>query len=395
MSTWCFVAGFCCRFISLHELFSAKIAVMGFFIAYAFMGLAVLTKGLIGVVLPGLVFGAFMLVRRDWRMIVAAKLHLGIPIFLLVTMPWFYLVQQATDGRWLSEFIYIHHVQRFTAGAGHRQPVYYYLTTLPADFLPWTIFAIPALIARWPYRQALQDVSSQLCLCWFLAILLFFTISDTKRELYLLPLLPTVALLVACYLDSLGAEPDAQGAYLRWLTAAFFALLALGAFLVPAAAWWLRPDALLPLLPAALVLTIGGALIAAYLLQRELRRAMVAIVALMTLSIVAAALWIFPYLENFKSPRAFALEIKRLVPASAPLYIYADTMHDFNYYAEREVIPVLTSPAVLEKLLESGQTGFLLVRERDFARLPMLSRTWVIASDGKGRMPWHLVEFKR
>ena len=389
---------FCCCFL-LSVYFAARTFLRKdrglILFAYVFMGLAVLTKGLIGVVLPGLVFGAFMFVRRDWGMIMAAKLHLGIPIFLLVTMPWLYLVQQATDGRWLSEFIYIHHLQRYTAGAGHRQPVYYYLTTLPTDFLPWTIFAIPALIARWPYRQASKDVSSQLCLCWFLAILLFFTISDTKRDLYLLPLLPTVALFVACYLDSLGAELDAQCAYLRWLAAGFFALLALGAFLVPAAAWWLRPDALLPLLPASLVLTIGGALVAAYLLQRKLCRAMAAIVALMTLSMVAAAFWIFPYLENFKSPRPFALEIKRVVPASAPLYIYADSMHDFNFYSEREVMPVLTSSAVLAKLLKTGQTGFLLVRERDFARLPMLSRTWVIASDGKGRMPWHLVEFKR
>jgi 4-amino-4-deoxy-L-arabinose transferase-like glycosyltransferase len=336
-----------------------------------------------------------MIVRRDWRMIAAAKLYLGIPIFLLVTVPWVYLVQQATDGHWLSEFIYIHHLKRYVAGAGHRQPVYYYLTTMPADFLPWTIFAIPALIARWPYRQALKDVASQLCLCWFMAILLFFTISDTKRDLYLLPLLPTVALLIACYGVSLRDERDVLGAYLRWLTAGFFALLALGAFLVPAAAWRLRPDAWLAMLPATLVLTIGSALVAAYLLRRELRKAMMAIVALMTLSIIAAALWILPYLENFKSPRAFALEIKRLVPVSVPLYIYADTMHNFNYYAEREVIPLLTSPAVLEKLLQTGQSGFLLVRERDFARLPMLSRTWVIASDRKGRMPWHLVEFKR
>jgi 4-amino-4-deoxy-L-arabinose transferase-like glycosyltransferase len=390
---------FCCWFLlSVYfaaRTFLGKAREYEILLAYAFMGLAVLTKGLIGVVLPGLVFGAFMLVRRDWRMIAAAKLHLGIPIFLLVTVPWFYLVQQTTDGRWLSEFIYIHHLKRYIGGAGHRQPVYYYLMTLPADFLPWTIFAIPALIARWPYRQALRDVESQLCLCWFLAILLFFTISDTKRDLYLLPLLPTLALFVACNLDALGAEPVAQCGYRRWLTAGFFALLALGAFLVPAVAWWLQPDALLPLLPASLVLTIGGALVAAYLLQREFCRAMVAIVALMTLSTVAAALWIFPYLENFKSPRPFALEINRVVPASAPLYIYADTMHDFNFYAEREVIPVLTSPAVLAKLLKTGQTGFLLVRERDFARLPMLSRTWIIASDGKGRMPWHLVEFKR
>jgi len=391
---------FCCWFM-LSVYFAARTFLgkdrggYGILYAYVFMGLAVLTKGLIGVVLPGLVFGVFMIVRRDWRMIAAAKLHLGIPIFLLVTVPWFYLVQQATDGRWLSEFIYIHHFKRYVAGAGHRQPFYYYLTTLPIDLLPWTIFAIPALISRWPYRQALKQVANQLCLCWFMAILLFFTASDTKRDLYLLPLLPTVAFLIASHWDSLGGERDGSGVYLSWLTAGCFALLTLGAFLVPAAVWRHRPDALLPLLPATLVLTGGSALVATYLLRRELSRALIAIVALMTLVIFATALWIFPYLENFKSPRAFALEIKRLVPLSVPLYIYADTMHNFNYYAEREVIPILTSPAALEKLLQTGQSDFLLVKERDFAKLPMLSRSWVIASDRKAAMPWHLVEFKR
>ena len=111
----------------------------------------------------------------------------------------------------------------------------------------------------------------------------------------------------------------------------------------------------------------------------------------MTVSIVTAVLWVLPYLETFKSPRPFALEINRFVPATAPLYIYADTMHDFNYYAEREKIPVLNSPSAVENLLTAAQPGFLLVKERDLGRLPMLPRSWVIASDRKGRMPWHLV----
>jgi len=361
--------------------------------AYAFMGLAVLTKGLIGIVLPGLIFVSLMLLRRDWRMIGAAKLHLGIPILLLVTAPWFYLVQEATKGRWLREFIYVHHLQRYTAGLGHRQPVYYYLTTLPADFLPWTIFAIPAVIARWPYRSGVRTFSSQLCLCWFLAILLFFTISDTKRELYLLPVLPTAALFVACFLDPRGAERNVNGPDLRWLTAGFFGTLALGGVVVPAAAWRFRPDAFLPLLPASTVLTVGGGWVAVLLLRRCAVRAIIATVALMSLSVVTAVLWVFPYLETYKSSRPFAEEIKKFVPATVPLYIYKDTMHDFNYYTARERIPVLNSPTAVEKLLVAKYPGYLLVKERDFARMLMLPRSWVIASDHKGRMSWHLVRF--
>ena len=73
--------------------------------AYVFMGLAVLAKGLIGIVLPALLLAAFAMVRRDWRIIVDAKLQMGFPIFLLVAAPWFYLVNSATDGKWLADFI--------------------------------------------------------------------------------------------------------------------------------------------------------------------------------------------------------------------------------------------------------------------------------------------------
>ena len=386
---------FCCWFL-LSIYFAAR-TILGkghayeILFAYVFMGLAVLTKGLIGVVLPGLVFASFMLVRRDWRMVRVAQLHLGIPILLLVTLPWFFLVDRATDGRWLNEFIYLHHLQRYTAGAGHRQPIYYYLTTLPVDLLPWTIFAIPALIACWLDRRALKHVSTQLCLCWFAAIFLFFTFSDTKRELYLLPLLPTVALFIACYMEPLATDRNANNAPCRWITVSFFALLALGAMLVPVVAWRIRADAVQPLLPASLVLASGGASAALLLLRRHMGKAILAIVVLMGSATITAVLWVFPYLEPFKSPRPFAREIVQLVPPSAPLYIFADTMHDFNYYAEREVIPVLSSASAVESVLTRIQPGFLLVRERELAKLPMLPRSWVIARDRKGRTPWHLL----
>src|SRR3972149_4713292 len=76
--------------------------------AYVFMALATLTKGLIGVVLPALVLVAFVVVRRDWRLLREARLPLGIPLFLLIAAPWFYLVDQATGGKWLHAFFFPH-----------------------------------------------------------------------------------------------------------------------------------------------------------------------------------------------------------------------------------------------------------------------------------------------
>jgi 4-amino-4-deoxy-L-arabinose transferase-like glycosyltransferase len=128
---------------------------------------------------------------------------------LSLLVPWIYLVKRY---RWAmaADFIFVHHVQRYTDGADHRQPFYYYFTTLPVDFLPWTIFAIPAAVAYFPYRQLKEwPVSTFFFLC-FAVIFLFFSASDPKRDLYLLPLLPRLALLVGNYIDDLPAVSYAR-----------------------------------------------------------------------------------------------------------------------------------------------------------------------------------------
>jgi 4-amino-4-deoxy-L-arabinose transferase-like glycosyltransferase len=360
-------------------------------LAYLFVALATLTKGLIGIVLPGLLFAALMLTRRDRRMIVDAKLHLGVPIFFLVAGPWFYLVARATDAKWLTDFIYIHHIQRYTAGAGHRQPFYYYLTTLPADFLPWTVFVIPALLAYRPYRSKCADPTVQFFLLWFLTVFLFFTLSDTKRDLYLLPLLPTLALLVGKYLDDLGGGKLAQDAVYRWMTVGFFASVAVCGFCLPLVAWYIRRDAFSAILPASIALLVSGICAAIFVRRRQPLMLAASVAAMMALTVICASIAIMPYLENFKSPRPFAQKVTGIVPPAAPIYIYADTMNDFNYYTGREIIPVLPAASAVDALLARGQGGYLLVKDRDLRRLTQLPREWIVASDERGATRWHLI----
>ena len=90
-----------------------------------------------------------------------------------------------------------------------------------------------------------------------------------------------------------------------------------------------------------MTLAVGGALTVYFIWRHRPLRAATAVVSLMTLGIICAAQWIFPYVEQFKSRRSFAVEINQLVPRNLPLYIYADTMNDFNFYLERVVMPVL------------------------------------------------------
>lgn len=362
-----------------------------FLLAYAFTALATLTKGLIGAVLPGLILLIFAVAKRQWRSLSEWHVPAGILVFLVITVPWFAWVGVATDGRWLGDFILTHHVQRYTAGLGHRQPFYYYLVNFPVDFLPWTVFAVPAIFANRPRAQRLKEPIPQFLLIWFLAVFLFFSFSDTKRALYLLPLFPPAAFFVAGYFADLLSGELHQDALYLWLARIFFHLLWVGSLTLPVAAWFLQREALPISIPLALLM-IAGALIALFSLARRMPAGVFCSTALtMAAGMIYAAIWVLPYMDQFKSPRPFASEVTKRVPPSRTLYIFADTMNDFNFYTAREVIPVLSTTAEVKNLLAQAEGAYMVVRERDLKRLGLEGEVRTVAAAAVGGKEWRLV----
>jgi 4-amino-4-deoxy-L-arabinose transferase-like glycosyltransferase len=362
-------------------------------LTYVFMGLAVLAKGLIGIVLPALLLVAFVLVRRDWSIVVDAKLPLGIPIFLMIVAPWFYLVNNVTDGKWLADFIYVHHIERYLDSAGHRQPFYYYLTTLPADFLPWTVFAIPAAFAYFPYRQLKQRPIPQLFFLWFAVVFLFFSMSDTKRDLYLLPLLPPVALLVGNYIDDLAQGRLSESTLYQWMGQLFFGGVIVSGLALPIGGWIVRRDTFWISLPVAIILMIGGILTVVFIRKRRPLQVVAAVALVMTLATVCLSIWILPYVDQFKSRRLFSLEVQKIVPATAPLYIYADRMHDFNFYTERETIAVLSSRGEVAELFRQPGDRYILIKDPDLKTLNIFRAKQILVTRSVGSTTWNLVAF--
>lgn len=366
-----------------------------FLLAYGLMGVATLTKGFIGIVLPGLILLCYVALRRDWRGVFSWRLPAGAAIFFLVTLPWFAQVTLATDGRWLEEFVFVHHIQRYISGAGHEQPFYYYLLNFPGDFLPWTFFLLPAIAAYRPWRRALKDPVTLFFFLWFAVIFLFFSLSDTKRALYLLPLFPPVALCVGHYFHRLIRGEIAQGAAYRGLAYALFGLICVAGLALPVGAWQFQPDALWLSFPTAAPLVGGG--LAGILGVRGRRPPLVfgatGFTALST--ILCASLWAFPFADQYKSARPLALEVKRLAPSNEPLYVYADTMNDFNFYTGREVIPVVSSAADVDSKVAQTGGAHLLIRERDFKRARFAAPMKIMAQGRVGGKIWYLVRLGR
>jgi 4-amino-4-deoxy-L-arabinose transferase-like glycosyltransferase len=358
--------------------------------AYALMALATLTKGLIGVVLPGLILLAFVALRWEWRRLLEWRLFTGGALFLLIAAPWFSLIAAATGGEWLEKFIYLHHLQRYTDPLGHREPFYYYLVNFPADFLPWTVFLLPALFAHKKDFARLRQPLPLFLFLWFAAIFLFFSLSDSKRSLYLLPAFPPAALFAGRYFDRLIEGELSPTALHRWPAWAFFGALGLAGAVLPFAVWFFQRPWTALSLPLSLLL-MGGAWTAAASVRRRLPFVTVLATALIVLStMVYAAGWILPEVDRYKSPRFFASEVRKLVPPEEPLYIYADTMNDFNFYLERDTLPILSSPEEIEREISRNGGAYLLINERDLGRIAQRKHLTVLVRAQIGGKKWHL-----
>jgi hypothetical protein len=162
----------------------------------------------------------------------------------------------------------------------------------------------------------------------------------------------------------------------------------------------LRRDAFGISIPVALAIGVG-ALIAVYFLWRRAPwQLFLAMALMMAGSGLVASVWVLPYLDRFKSPRPLALAINAKVPPDAPLYIYADTMNDYNFYTRREIIPVLSSRPGGQAPALADQAGYLLIRDRDLERNHPLPDDKVLVSQSVGGKTWNLVsladvEFRR
>lgn len=202
-----------------------------YLLVYVFSGLAVLAKGLLGLVIPGLIIGGLLVVTRDWALLKELRLPLGAVLFLAVTAPWHLAVGWANEGFFGFYFIN-EHLLRFL-NKRHLidyapLPLWLFLAMALVWSFPWSTFlpfAWRQLIPR--DQETRQGRAAWIIPCWIAAVLGFFALTPARLEYYSLPVLPAFALWVGRFWDEALADPK-QRARLRWSLACLL-VLSLGA----------------------------------------------------------------------------------------------------------------------------------------------------------------------
>ena len=170
-------------------------------LAWAALGLAVLSKGLIGAALPAAALIVYTLWSRDWALWKRMHFWSGLMVFFAVAAPWFVVVSLRNPE--FFHFFFIHeHIDRFLTKAHSRLgPPWYFVPILIVGMLPWTLLMIDAC-ARSFRREALGGFQpKRFLMSWILFVFVFFSVSSSKLPSYILPVFPALALLMGEYLS--------------------------------------------------------------------------------------------------------------------------------------------------------------------------------------------------
>jgi 4-amino-4-deoxy-L-arabinose transferase-like glycosyltransferase len=300
-------------------------------VTWAALGLAVLSKGIVALVLAGATLTVYMAATRDLSPLRRLQLRAGVPLFLVITVPWFWLVQRRNP-EFLQFFFVREHFERFlTTIADRVEPFWYFIPIVAVALLPvlsnwrsWTLAKIEGERSDTEFRAEL------FLLIWCAVVFVLFSVSQSKLATYVMPIMPPLAVALARVTRSQAdAFPRA-----KWLSIGFMLLIAAALAFVAwrrmGAAW---PSSLAWAMAAGLT-CIGYVIFDGALAQRgaALRWSALAAVSIACYQILALC-----YAATFpaRSGAEIAAQAGRSIDSGTMLYSVGQYRHSVAFYLRR------------------------------------------------------------
>lgn len=333
---------------------------------YLVIAAAVYAKGPPGLVFPLLLIIVFYWKRREER----RKTHWAIGLLAVVLLVglWYVPARMSVgaavtggDETAISGGLFRQTIGRFILGVSHANPPWYYLETLPVDWLPWTFFLPYTALYVWRRRK--EGPAMWLLLAWIVPAFFFFSISIGKRAIYLLPIFPAMSILIArSVLDLIDGERSAWRKRTEYVWAAALVVIAALPLAVLATEYHesFRPYHLtLTAVCAAFALaSIVDAL------RNQGRRAHVGMAFGMAAVLAAAPFIVLPSIDPYKSAAPFCAPVRELAEKGMEfdLYSIGFSREEYVFYSKRFHTPLLTDILPITPL--PGHEQLDIVREQ-------------------------------
>ena len=385
--------------IALYLLYETdeKPAVWRSFLAFSFMGLAVLAKGPVGFIVPSGIYIFSNLASKNKKYILRWHWVWGTLVCLLWPGTWLLLakINHAPDA-YFNELLFAQNFGRFEGKfGGHYHAFYYYIKYLLIDFLPWIVFiplSIAAIIKEKTHIKQLKMIAG-----WIFFVLLFFSLCKGKRNLYILSVYPAAGMIIAAAISKMDDMSK------KWIQSAvwpFIALMGLIAVLLVAAPVVYKipqgtklsavnlKSVCFPL--SAIFMTGIFFLLRTYKKEALSEHFFMKAVSVLIIAELYIGMVVFPAFNAVKTPVVFAEKVQKITAPGDRLILYRMNGEIMAYYSHRRGKRI-NDPVSLLKEMEKTKKGVVVFRQKTWKTMPEKFRKMGIIHKftvGHGRLCW-------
>jgi 4-amino-4-deoxy-L-arabinose transferase-like glycosyltransferase len=315
-----------------------------YYLAAVSAALAVLTKGPIGLFIPGLSILLYLVFTGQFRKISDIPLAGSLIVFFAIALPWYILMTKLYPGRFVSEFFGYQNLTRFvhpehTTGTSP----FFYVPVIAGGFFPWSVF-LP--VGVWYFFSEKADAPGirgyrALLLYWFLVVFLFFSASSTKLVTYIFPLWPPMAIVCGrLWKKFSGGHMD--GVLWARMKYSYLVFLLLGVGGITGLYIFMRYE--YPAVTSGAVFTAAlftaGLLVSILFFFRDKREfSFYSIVLSVILLALPLDMFVLPEIGAQESSRDLCRVFKQLARKGAPIAGESDLRRGVAFYADRTAVP--------------------------------------------------------
>lgn len=297
---------------------------------YVCMALATVTKGPIGLVLPGAIIFFHIACTGQWRRILEMHCLRGMVLYLLVAGPWYYLMYQVHGMEFIDTFLGFHNITRFTTPEHPTRVLWwYYFPVIILGLFPWTGLLLQSIKAAFADCRSEEMQKMIFMQIWWLFVFIFFSISKTKLVSYILPMFPALAIMIGWNIARMQKEN--YGVRWSWVlgTAIMFLLLTAG---------WVIGGQQLPevafggIVLGVVTFILGVSIVWALIVYRDINFAAWLHVITGVLTMVIAFSFLLPMVANRFSVKEIVKVYQSKCDQQKPVYVDKFLHPGFMYY---------------------------------------------------------------
>ena len=383
---------------------------------YLALAAAILAKGPIGAFLPGLVALTWMLLEGRMCLLKDLRLPTGAAIVGVLAGGWYLLAGLKGGMDFVHRQILDENLYRLFPSHAlrepHAHPFYYIELMLIAGFVPWSAI-VPLAIVQLVRQPRAWSPRVKYLTVWFVTVLVFYNLPQSKRGVYLLALYPSLSALTALFLNETFSRPDFTPRLVRGLEWAGGLLLlstAIGAMLLEVATVfdgpWLLAQvthrllvddagfarALMAVVAARPIASVLLPLVTAgsgvYLLRATalVERLFAGTLVGCSCIVISAHLVIVPAIANTLTLKPFADELNRIVDGKTVASLQEEANFDIAFYSRRDISVVSYDEADRSDYLLCSRRSYDLQPEKFRARFASVLESAPTNFRGEGRM---------